>query len=90
MIENTRFNPRRDNEVVYPNLSIDLDAALRNGVVKDVGTEVEYNGIEDPNLIRKRVSDNFEAIDERNSVVNKELTRIKTKVSDTKGDDLPE
>lgn len=78
MIENCSYNPRKDNNVVYPNLSIDLDAALRTGVVKDSGTAVEYNGIEDPNLIRTRVSDTFQAIDERNSVVNKELTRIKT------------
>lgn len=81
MIEHPKFNPLRDNEVVVPNLAIDLEAALRTGVVKDSGTAVEYNGIEDPNLIRTRVSDNFEAIDERNAVVNKELNRIKSAAS---------
>lgn len=82
MIESPCYNPSRDNEIVYPGLSIDLDAALRSGIVKDLGTEVEYNGIDDPKMIRKRVSDTFEAIDERNSVVHKELRRVKSETKD--------
>lgn len=78
MIEIIHYNSFKDIDIVYPGLSIDLDSALRTGVVKDLGVEVEYNGIEDPSLIRRRVTDTFDAIDERNSVVHKELTRIKS------------
>lgn len=88
MIERCSFDSFRDNEIVYPNLAIDLEAALRTGQVFDSGTAVEYNGIEDPNLIRCRVSDNFDAIDERNAVVHKELNRIKN-ASNPNPEDLP-
>lgn len=88
MIENCSYNALHDNSFVYPNLCIDLDAALRSGVILDTGTEVEYNGITDPSLVRGRVSDVFEAINERNSVVNKEIARVKSAPSND-GNDLP-
>lgn len=94
MIQSCHFNPVKDNNLAQSGLAIDLDAALRTGAIIDSGTEVEYNGIEDPSLVGRRVSDAFEAIDARNSVIHKELVRIKEKTpspspSSSDGDDLP-
>lgn len=84
------FDPIKDNTEVVPGLVIDINEALRTGIVLDTGLEVEYNGIEDPNLIRGRVEDVFGAIDERNAVVGKEIKKSKATAAVTKeSSDLP-
>lgn len=65
------FNKETDIQETRIGLSIDLSKALREGIVKDSGTEPEYNNIDDPTKIRGRVSDVFEAINERNAALNK-------------------
>lgn len=79
MIYNVSFNRCCDVCPVVGGLVIDINEALRTGIVKDTGMEVEYNGIEDPTLIRGRVDNVFDAIGERNSVVHKEIHRVKSK-----------
>lgn len=89
MIESPRYNPKVDISPVYAGLSINLEEAVRTGIVKDTGVEVEYNGIEDPALIRGRFADTFDALDERNAVVNREIARIKNVSSTDNNEDLP-
>lgn len=71
MIQIAYFDKDKDIQETRLGLSIDLSRAIREGVVKDSGTEPEYNNIEDPNKVRGRVSDVFAAINERNAALNR-------------------
>lgn len=83
MIQICLFNKDTDIQETRVGLNIDLSTALREGVVKDSGIEPEYNNIDDPTKIRGRVSDVFEAINERNAVLN----RAAAPISKTESDD---
>lgn len=58
------FNPDRDIAPVSQVDIIDIAEAYINGVIPDnvVAPDVEYDGVDDPNKIWKRPSNNFEAI----------------------------
>lgn len=71
MLHICRFNEVTDVQRTREGLAIDLAQALRTGIVKDSGTEPEYNNIDDPTKIKGRYNDVFAALDERNSVLNK-------------------
>lgn len=64
------FNPKRDIAEVEQGLAVDINEALRTGVVKDAEYAQTYNGIDEPSKIVGRISDVFDAI-EANRVVKK-------------------
>lgn len=57
------FNPLRDFEPVKSGLQVDIDIALKTGVVRDGTLEENYNGIEDSASVIGRVENIFDAID---------------------------
>lgn len=63
MFIETKFDPEKDIQAVVPNLAIDLEAAIDNGVVVDTGVIAEYNDIDSPSNILCRIHDTFEAMD---------------------------
>lgn len=57
------YNPLRDVKEVVDGLAVDIDEALKTGIVKDDGTNLDNNGIDDPNAVIGLVRDEFAAID---------------------------
>lgn len=57
------FNPLRDVREVEDGLAVDIDDALKTGVVKDASDSLDNNGIDDPNAVIGLVRDEFAAID---------------------------
>lgn len=57
------YNPLRDVKEVEDGLAVDIDEALKTGIVKDDGTNLDNNGIDDPNAVIGLVRDEFAAID---------------------------
>lgn len=57
------YNPLRDVKEVEDGLAVDIDDALKTGIVKDDGTNLDNNGIDDPNAVIGLVRDEFAAID---------------------------
>lgn len=57
------FDKLRDVCEVEQGLAVDITDALRTGVVRDVNSNLDYNGIDDPGRIIGRVSDRFDAIE---------------------------
>lgn len=70
------FNELRDISVVEQGLAVDINEALRTGVVKDSDYALDYNNIDDPSKVVGRISDVFDAI-EANRVVHKYGKRTK-------------
>jgi hypothetical protein len=65
-----KFDPRRDVAEVEQGLAVDINEALRTGVVKDAEYALQYNGIDEPGKIVGRIQDKFDAI-EAHRVVKK-------------------
>lgn len=63
MFIETKFDPDKDIQAPVPNLAIDLEAAIDNGIVVDTGVIAEYNDIDCPSNILCRIHDTFEAMD---------------------------
>lgn len=78
------FNPRRDISEVEQGLAVDIDDALRTGIVKDMSYALDYNGLSEPGQIIGRISDNFDAI-EAQRVVRKFGKRTNTESVSTAG-----
>lgn len=57
------FNEYRDIQEVVSGLAVDITDALQTGVVKDADYEPDTNGIDEPERILGRISDNFDAIE---------------------------
>lgn len=57
------YDPLRDVAEVVDGLAVDVDDMLQTGVVKDSSATLDNNGIDDPNAIIGRVTDEFSAID---------------------------
>lgn len=57
------FDKLRDVCEVEQGLAVDITDALRTGVVRDVNSNLDYNGIDEPGRIIGRVSDKFDAIE---------------------------
>lgn len=57
------YNPLRDVREVEDGLAVDIDEALKTGVVKDSSDSLDNNGIDDPNAVIGLVRDEFAAID---------------------------
>lgn len=58
-----KFDRRKDFKEVEPGLSVSLSDALRTGVVKEGFSDLDSNGIEDPDAILGRCRDKFDAIE---------------------------
>lgn len=65
-----KFNPNKDIEKSMPGLSVDLEQALTEGVIKDTGEIPFHNDIDDPTTITGRVSDAFEAIEAQRALAS--------------------
>lgn len=57
------YNPLRDVREVEDGLAVDIDEALKTGIVKDASDSLDNNGIDDPNAVIGLVRDEFAAID---------------------------
>lgn len=57
------FNKIRDVAEVEQGLAVDINSALKTGVVKDADYALDYNGLSEPGQIIGRISDNFDAIE---------------------------
>lgn len=70
IIEECYFDPVRDIAPVDQFGFIDLKSALANGVVPSVmpDSDVDYNGVDDPDSIIGTPRDVFEAIDMQNAL----------------------
>lgn len=66
-----KFDPQRDIRATVPDMAVDLAAAIENGVVVDTGTVGEYNDIENPASIWRRVYDAFDVVEAQRSVLAK-------------------
>lgn len=71
MIQNCKFNKLTDVQEHVPSLSTDLNKAIETNTVEDTGVVADYNDISDPDLIRGRVGDVFEAIDAQKEVLSR-------------------
>lgn len=63
MIQECVFNPSVDVQEVVPDMSIDINESIKTGVVMDLGTSLESNGIEDVESISGRVGDIFDVLE---------------------------
>ena len=54
-----------------PSLATDINKAIETNTVQDTGVAAEYNDISDPEAIRGRVGDVFEAIDAQKEVLSR-------------------
>ena len=57
------FNPQRDIHEVEQGLAVDINEALRTGVVKDNEYNLNYNNISEPSNIVGRINNTFDAIE---------------------------
>lgn len=78
------FNPQRDVAEVEQGLAVDIDDALRTGIVKDMSYALDYNGLSEPSQVIGRISDSFDVI-EAQRVVRKYGKRTDTSKVSTEG-----
>ena len=62
------YNEKRDIGPVESGQAIDLNSALRTGVIPASNSPLDENGIEDPDNILGRVHDKFDAIDAQRAI----------------------
>ena len=65
---NPRYNPTRDYQEVESGLAVDLNDALRTGVVPSSSSPLDSNGIDDPENIIGVMRDKFDIIDAQRAV----------------------
>lgn len=63
-----KYNEIRDSQEVEQGLSVDITAALKTGIVRDPGTPMDSNGIDDCEAIVGRVENTFDAIEAARAV----------------------
>lgn len=68
MIQVCEYNPVVDVQEVVPDMSIDINESIKTGVVLDLGTSLDSNGIEDVEAITGRVGDIFDALEYEKSL----------------------
>lgn len=71
MIQECEFNKLTDIQEHVPSLATDLNKAIETNTVEDTGVVAEYNDILEPDMIRGRVGDVFEAIDAQKEVLSR-------------------
>lgn len=57
------FDSSRDIAETEQGLAVDINTALKTGVVKEADYALDYNGISDPSQVIGRISDTFDAIE---------------------------
>lgn len=78
MLQECKFNKLKDVQEHVPSLATDINTAIETNTVQDTGVAAEFNDISDPETIRGRVGDVFEAIDAQKEVLSR--GRIKPSV----------
>lgn len=78
------FNPQRDIHEVEQGLAVDINEALRTGVVKDNEYNLNYNNISEPSGIVGRITNTFDAI-EAQRVIKKYGKKAKVETVVTAG-----
>lgn len=78
------FNPQRDIHEVEQGLAVDINEALRTGVVKDNEYNLNYNNISEPSGIVGRITNTFDAI-EAQRVIKKYGKKVKVETVVTAG-----
>lgn len=71
MLQECKFNKLMDLQEHVPSLATDINKAIETNTVQDTGIAAEYNDISDPDTIRGRVGDVFEAIDAQKEVLSR-------------------
>lgn len=71
MLQECKFNKLMDLQEHVPSLATDINKAIETNTVQDTGVAAEYNDISDPDFIRGRVGDVFEAIDAQKEVLSR-------------------
>lgn len=66
--ESCVYDAKRDIKEVIDGLSIDIDDALKTGVVKDGSADIEYNNLDNPDSIVGRIEDPISAIEARRAL----------------------
>lgn len=64
-----KFNPKFDKAAHKPNMSVDLVEAAKHGIVFDTGTLPEYNDIDEPGSVWRRVSDALDAVELQRTIL---------------------
>lgn len=62
------FDEKRDIQQVEAGLSVDLNQALKTGIVRDSGAPMDSNGIESPEFVVGRVENIFDAIESARAI----------------------
>lgn len=62
------FDEKRDIKEVIDGLAIDIDDALKTGVVKDGTADIEYNNLDNPENIIGRIEDPISAIEAKRAL----------------------
>lgn len=57
------FDSSRDIAETEQGLAVDINTALKTGVVKEADYALDYNGISEPSQVIGRISDTFDAIE---------------------------
>lgn len=65
---NPRFNPVRDYQEVESGLAVDLNDALKTGVIPSASSPLDSNGIDDPENVIGVMRDKFDIIDAQRAV----------------------
>lgn len=69
-VEKCSYDLTKDIQRTQPDMAINLQLAITEGVVQDTGDIPYYNDIEDPSTITGRINDVFEAMDAERSLKN--------------------
>lgn len=62
MIENNRFDPKRDVGLVIVGLNVDINNMIETHSIPSTASEVVYNDISDIDEVGSRIDDTFDGI----------------------------
>lgn len=71
MLQECKFNKLMDLQEHVPSLATDINKAIETNTVQDTGVSADYNDISDPDTIRGRVGDVFDAIEAQKEVLSR-------------------
>lgn len=77
-----KFDPDKDIAKVLPGQAIDINDALQTGTIKDLTSDLDNNGIEDPENIVGRIESEFDAIEAQRAINKYERKRQGSKKTD--------
>ena len=77
--QSCKYNPLKDTAKVIPGLATDINDMLRTGIVKDGEISLDNNGIDEPDHIIGRCTDQFDAIEAARAIKTYSKNRKKAK-----------